>query len=159
MQHGNPTAIQLTCVNKELELTDNVEEDKQNEETELQNLDNNDKVINNACDTGHVTIVFDESDSSDHDIIREHLGQIIATIATSDEVPEQLVFINDNNEDTENAGDDTNPPFEDSNNPPFEDSNNPESNDENVISDPDLDDENMLYDPDLGTNHKLRKDE
>ena len=150
MQHGNPTAIQMTCVNKELELTDNVEEDKQNEETELQNLDNNDKVIN-ACDTGHVTIVFDESDSSDHDIIREHLGQIIATIATSDEVPEQLVFINDNNEDTENADDDTNPPFEDSN--------NPESNDENVISDPDLDDENMLYDPDLGTNHKLRKDE
>ena len=157
MQHGNPTAIQMTCVNKELELTDNVEENEQNEETEL-NLDSNDKVIN-ACDTGHVTIVFDESDSSDHDIIREHLGQIIATIATSDEVPEQLVFINDNNEDTENAGDDTNPPFEDSNNPPFEDSNNPESNDENVISDPDLDDENMLYDPDLGTFHKLRKDE
>ena len=148
VQHGNPTAIQMTCVNKELELTDDVEEDEQNEETEL-DLDSN-KVIN-ACDTGHVTIVFDESDSSDHDIIREHLGQIIATIATSDEVPEQLVFINDNNEDTENADDDTNPPFEDSN--------NPESNDENVISDPDLDDENMLYDPDLGTNHKLRKDE
>ena len=155
----------MTCVNKELELTDVVEENEQNEETELNleneetelNLDNN-KVIN-TCDTGHVTIVFDESDSSDHDIIREHLGQIIATIATSDEVPEQLVFINDNNEDTENAGDDTNPPFEDSNNPPFEDSNNPESNDENVISDPDLDDENMLYDPDLGTFHKLRKDE
>ena len=148
VQHGNPTAIQMTCVNKELELTDDVEEDTKNEETEL-DLDN-DKVIN-ACDTGHVTIVFDESDSSDHDIIREHLGQIIATIATSDEVPEQLVFINDNNEDTENAADDTNPPFVDSN--------NPESNDENVISDPDLDDENMLYDPDLGTNHKLRKDE
>ena len=148
VQHGNPTAIQMTCVNKELELTDDVEEDTKNEETEL-DLDN-DKVIN-ACDTGHVTIVFDESDSSDHDIIREHLGQIIATIATSDEVPEQLVFINDNNEDTENADDDTNPPFEDSN--------NPESNNENVISDPDLDDENMLYDPDLGTNHKLRKDE
>merc|ERR1740122_735684 len=105
----------MTCVNKELELTDDVKEDEQNEETEL-DLDDNDKVIN-ACDTGHVTIVFDESDSSDHDIIREHLGQIIATIATSDEVPEQLVFINDNNEDTENTADDTNPTFEDSNNP------------------------------------------
>ena len=101
----------------------------------------------NSNDTGSVTIVFDEESINDHDIIREHLGEIIATIANSEEVPEELVFIND---DTDNdVADDV---FIDGDHP-NENLEQEKSDNNDIISDPDLDDENMLLDPDLGTIH------
>ena len=52
---------------------------------------------------GHVTIVFDDDAMSDHDIIKNHLGEIIATIANAEEVPHELVLINDNISDNQES--------------------------------------------------------